>query len=161
MNNKSVSGRGIAVFATLLLICLASTSRAEAQQRCSAAALAGKWAFSYTGTIILPSGPVPVASVGLFTSKADDTLTGSETRSIGGQVAGETLTATYTVNPDCTARFHFQVFDSGMLARTADVNVVYENNGRAARGIFSALVLPDGTPLPPIITVTASRIFSE
>jgi len=107
------------------------------------------------------TGPVPVASAGSYTSRADGTLTGSETRSIGGEVANETLTATYSVNPNCTATFHFQVFDSGVLARSATVNVVYENNGRSARGIFSALVLPDGTPLPSVITVSASRIFGE
>lgn len=160
MKRKSLCGQHLAGFLAMVLIGLASTVQAGAQQ-CSAAGLSGKWAFSYTGTVILPTGPVAVASVGHFTSRPDGTLTGSETRSIGGDIANETLTATFSVNRNCTANFQFKVFDSGVLARTSTVYVVYEDNGRAARGIFSSLILPDGTVLPSVITVTATRMFLE
>ena len=160
MENKRVFEQRPILCMAMLFIVVASAGLAHGQQ-CSTTSLAGNWAFSYSGTVILPSGAVPVASVGMFRSRADGTVSGSETRSIGGDVADETITATYGVSPNCKATFHFKVFDSGILARTATVTVVYDNNGRSARGIFSGLVLADGTVLPNIITVTASRISNE
>ena len=37
---------------------------------CSTAAEAGTWAYTYTGTIFTPSGPVPAASLGHFNQDA-------------------------------------------------------------------------------------------
>jgi hypothetical protein len=102
---------------------------------------------------------VPVASSGRFASTAGGTFSGSQTRSIGGLVADETISGTFSVNPDCTEVFNANVFFDGTLVRTATLRIVYDNNGRSARGIFSALALADGTVLPNVITVDAAKIF--
>jgi hypothetical protein len=125
---------------------------------CSFANTNGDWAFSYSGDVILPTGPLRVASVGLF-KQTNGSLSGSETRNLVGSVADETITADYTVNADCMASYAFQVFDAGVLVRTSKVNVVFENNGRSVRGIFTSLVLADGPALPNVITVDARKIF--
>ena len=52
--------------------------------QCSTAGAAGKWAYTYTGTIFTPSGPVPAASVGHFSEDAAGNLTGSQARSVAG-----------------------------------------------------------------------------
>jgi hypothetical protein len=142
---------------SLVILCLTSVSAAQGRT-CSIATGDGAWAFTYSGTVILPTGPVPVASTGRFSAK-NGSLSGTETRSLAGSVADETITATYTVNTDCTATYNFEVFDSGVLVRTAKVNVVYDNNGRSVRGIFTSLVLADGPALPNVITVDAAKIF--
>jgi hypothetical protein len=149
----------VGLLVALLGISLASTSRAAAQQ-CTASSEDGKWAFTHTGTILLPTGPVPVASVGTFTGKAG-VAAGSQTRSVGGDVAQENLTATHSVHADCTATFNFKVFDAGVLVRTATVNIVYDDNGRSARGIFASLALADGTVLPNVIAVRREGAVSQ
>jgi hypothetical protein len=151
--------RFAAIFSlTLLVLSFSSISQAEGRQ-CSATLEAGDWAFTYSGTVITPAGPVPVASGGRFTAKADGTFTGKETASVGGQVADETLSGTFSVNADCTAVYIASVFLDGTLVRTSTLNIVYDNNGRSARGIFASLVLPDGTTLPTVITIDAAKIF--
>ena len=143
---------------SLLILCLASVSTAAEGQSCSSATAGGAWAFTYSGAVILPTGAIPVASTGRFSAKGGS-LSGTETRSLGGSVADETLTGTYVVDSDCTATYSFEVFDSGVLVRIATVNVVFDNNGRSVKGIFTSLVLTDGPNLPTVITVTAAKIF--
>lgn len=135
-------------------------SLAHAAGHCSTAASAGDWAFTYSGTIFIPNGPaVPVASVGRFTQKGGS-LSGTETRSLAGQSADETITGTYTVNADCTGTYSFEIFDSGTLVRTATMNTVLDDNQRSAGGIFTSATLePSGTPLGTVITVDARKIF--
>lgn len=145
------------LFLPLLIFSLTTAVHAS-NKSCSFPNTNGDWAFSYSGNIFLPSGPVPVASLGLF-KQTNGSLTGSETRNLGGAVAEETLTADYTVNADCTASYTFQVFDAGVLVRTATVKVVFDYNGRSVKGIFTSLVLANGPSLPNLITVDAKKIF--
>ena len=140
------------------LIVSFTTAAHASHKSCSFANTNGDWGFSYSGNVILPTGPVPVASVGVF-KQTNGWLSGSETRSLGGAVADETITADYTVNADCTVSYTFQVFDAGVLVRTAKVSVVFDDNGNSARGIFTSLVLTDGPVLPSVITIDARRLF--
>lgn len=145
------------LFLALLIFSLTTAVHAS-HKSCSFANTNGDWAFSYSGTVTLPTTSIQVASVGLF-KQSNGTLTGSETRNLGGAVAEETLTGDYTVNADCTASYTFQVFDAGVLARTSTINVVFEDNGRSVKGIFTSLVLANGPALPSLITVDAKKIF--
>jgi len=123
------------------------------------AATAGAWAFTYSGTILLPNGAaIPVASVGRFTQKGGS-LSGAETRSLAGQSADETLTGSYAVNADCTATYSFEIFESGTLVRRSTVNVIYDDDQRSVRGIFTSASLADGSPLATVITVDGRKIF--
>jgi hypothetical protein len=89
---------------TFLTACLVSLSAVLASvpaeaSHCSTAAAAGRWAYTYTGTIFSPSGPLPAASVGHFTEDADGNLTGSQTRSVAGSSGVEDIAGTVSVQP--------------------------------------------------------------
>jgi hypothetical protein len=127
-----------------------------AHAACTKITSSGKWGFSTTGSIPAIG---PVAATGLFTQDASGNITGTQIRSLNGDSADETFTGTATVNPDCTGTDTIQVFQSGVLVRTTTLHVVYDDDGREARAIFTSLVLPDGTSLPSIITIEARKVF--
>ncbi len=131
-------------------------SAQAASGKCSLSKLAGTYGLTTTGSIL---GIGPVAAVGLITFDASGNISGSQTRSLNGEVADETFTGTATVNSDCTGTDTFSVFESGVLVRTSTVKIVYDDNGRSARAIFTSIVLPDGTILQSILTADARRLF--
>jgi hypothetical protein len=116
--------------------------------------------YSWTGTIILPTGAIPAAAVGTFTADAAGDLSGTQTSSLGGVVAQDMVKGTVTVNSDCTATMTVGLYDhSGNLLRTAVWAIVYVDDAREARAIFTSLVLPNGMSLPTIGTANAKRLF--
>ena len=125
---------------------------------CSKAGVEGKWGFSTNGSIPAIG---PVAATGLFNQDISGNITGSQTRSLNGDIADETFIGTATVNSDCTGSDTIQVFQNGVLVRTTTLNVVYDDNAREARAIFTSLVLPDGTNLPTVLTIEARRVLSR
>src|SRR6516225_10421886 len=83
---------------------LAPAVRAQ-NNSCSTAKAAGDWGFTLSGTILLPTGPVPAAAVarGSFdTQGKGNATTATEARNVGGDFANETVTASWTVDSDCT-----------------------------------------------------------
>src|SRR5436190_15103383 len=78
---------------------------------CSSATAAGTFGFTTTGTLILPTGPAPVAAVGAVTFDLNGSVTGSQDRSVGGAFAHETITGTFIVNRDCTMTAVADVYD--------------------------------------------------
>ena len=126
---------------------------------CSSATAAGTFGFTTTGTLILPTGPAPVAAVGLVTFDLNGNATGSQDRSVGGAFAHETITGTLTVNRDCTISLLANVYDSsGNLVRTSTIPGVLVDNGKHIRAIFETVVLPNGPNLPSVLTIEAERI---
>jgi len=143
-------------FAAISFFLLLATSLHAA---CSRATAAGTFGFITTGTLILPTGPAPVAAVGLVTFDLNGNATGSQDRSVGGAFAHETLTGTFTVNRDCTISLVANVYDgSGNLVRTSTIPGVLVNNGQQIRAIFETVVLPNGLNLPSVLTIDADRI---
>jgi hypothetical protein len=141
------------------VLCLLSSVAAQAKDNhCSAATAAGTWAFTTNGSIV---GVGPVSAVGTFTSDASAKMTGSQTRSLNGNIAYETFTGTLTVNSDCTANATLEVFQSGVLVRTSIVTAVYDENSLDLRGMFTSVILPDGTSLAPILTIEGKRVFLQ
>ena len=141
---------------TLFALTAVSAAHASDTRNCSTTSVAGKCGFSTTGSIPAIGA---VAATGIFTQDASGNITGTQTRSLNGDIADETFTGTATVNPDCTGTDTIQVFEGGVLVRTTTLHVVYDDNGREARAVFTSLVLPDGTSLPSIITIEARRLF--
>jgi hypothetical protein len=135
-------------------------SRANAAQ-CSTASTAGNWAYTYTGTIFTPAGPVPAASVGRFHEDSGGNLAGSQNRSVAGQSGVEDISGMVSVNNDCTASATIEVRVNGQLLRTAGLALVYDSSGNHVRGIFQTLVLPDGTNIPVVITIDGNRVTSR
>jgi hypothetical protein len=149
---------------TLSVACVAAlalgiVSQAQAgTHKCSLATVAGTYGLTTTGSIPALG---PVSAVGLVTIDKSGSLSGSQTRSLNGAVADETFTGTATVNADCTGTDVIQVFQDGVLVRTSTLNLVYDDNARSARAIFTSIVLPDGTQLPSILTIDARRVFAR
>ena len=134
--------------------------QAEASH-CSTAAAAGKWAYTYTGTIFTQNGPLPAASVGHFVQDAAGNVSGSQARSVAGNSGVEDISGTVTVNKDCTATATIDVFVNGQLQRTAVLAAVYDNNMNSSRAIFQSVTLPDGTNLPVVLTIDYTRLFPK
>lgn len=142
-------------FATTFFLACSSMTLAQSRH-CSAASVAGRWAFTTVGTVV---GIGPVSAVGTYNADRSGNLTGSQTRSLNGDVEDETFTGTITVNDDCTGVDVIQVYQSGLLVRTTTLNVVYDDNGRGARAIFTSLVLSNAVSLHPVLTIEARKLF--
>ena len=158
MNRRSA--RRLFFLACLVLVpsvILAPLQAAGAQ--CSTAAAAGKWAYTYTGTVFTPNGPLPLASVGHYSADAAGNLVGSQSRSVAGSSGVEYIAGTFSVNKDCTGTATINVLVNGQLQRTAVLALTFDNNMNHARGIFQSLVLPDGTNVPVVITSDNTRVF--
>ena len=126
---------------------------------CTNATSAGTFGFTTSGTLILPTGPAPVAAVGAITFDLNGNATGNQDRSVGGAFAHETINGVLSVNHDCTTILDANVLDSnGNLIRTAKILGVLVNDGNQVRGIFESVVLPNGISLPSVLTIEGSRI---
>jgi hypothetical protein len=135
-------------------------SQANAAQ-CSTASTAGNWAYTYTGTIFTPAGPLPAASVGRFHQDAGWNIGGSQNRSVAGQSGVEDISGTVSVNNDCTASGTVEVRVNWQLLRTAGLALVYDSSGNHMRAIFQSLTLPDGTNVPVVLTIDGNRVTSR
>ena len=148
----------LTVLGAALLLDVAAVVSAQ-DHACSASRIAGAWGYTKTGTLILPTGAVPFASVGRFSLDADGSLSGTNDGSVGGRVSKDVLTGMVEVNPDCTGTMTVEVSDeSGNLLRTLAMSLVFVDDARGARGIVTSLVLPNGASLPSIITADAKRL---
>jgi hypothetical protein len=142
----------------------AQTERSDAgessrSRTCSAATVAGEWAYTETGSVMPSSVAVPFAAVARYTLDAGGNLSGIATSSSGGTVANVTLKGTGTVNANCTGTLTVGVYASGSLVRTATFDVVYVDGTREARAIIASLVLANGTIVPSVLTVDAKKVF--
>jgi hypothetical protein len=144
--------------ALVALVCLNPQAVAQSKfhQRCSNATVAGKYGFTANGSLI---GIGAVAATGISSFDGKGNLSGSQTRSVNGDVADETFQGTYSVNSDCKGTELVQVYQSGQLVRTTTLQTVIEDNGNGGSGIFSKIELPDGTLLPSVLTFEAKRLF--
>jgi hypothetical protein len=129
--------------------------------RCSLSGASGSWAYTYSGTIFTPAGPVPAASVGRFSQDAGGTVTGSQTRTVAGASGVEDVSGSVSVHGDCSASATIDVLVNGQVIRTAVLALVYDNNQKQARGIFQSLTLPNGTNVPVVITIDLARVFPK
>jgi hypothetical protein len=152
-----VARTGVAtVFAVAVIMSVAAP--AAHAERCSTQRAAGQWGFTLTGTAILPgAGAVPVAAVGEFEADEQGNFSGTEARSVGGGYADETVTGTWTVNPGCTGTLNANIYESGKLARISVTTMVFDKNSKEVRMVQKSLTLPDGTPVPVIITLEGAK----
>jgi len=145
-------------FATLLFG-LARVAPAQSRGPCSSLSPAGTWGISHSGTIIFPTGAVPVAIAGTITVDTNGKVSGTQTSSMGGQISKTTLRGTLTMNPDCTGTFTAYVYDqSETLLRTVVWEAVYVDQAREAFGVATSLTLPNGVILPTIMPGQAKRM---
>jgi hypothetical protein len=126
---------------------------------CSLANAAGKWGFSYSGTAITPSGPVPLASSGYYAEDAAGNMSGAETVNLGGIAAQETITGKFTAGANCQWTLVANVYEGGNLVRTSVIDGVWVLNSTQGTASFRSVTLPDGTQLPVVVTINASKMF--
>lgn len=148
--------RPVLFFATLVL----SLAVAWAQEgACSNTSVAGTWGYSETGTVILPTGPVPYASLGRYTLDPDGNYSGTRVNSVGGDTGTATFKGTATVNSDCTGTVTIRFYDqSGNLTSTAVKALVYVDNARQAYAIITSVVRADGTRVSAVLTTNARKL---
>src|SRR5262249_25000978 len=87
--------------------------------------------------------------------------TGTEPRNVGGGFAKETLTASWTVDSDCTGTLTVNAYDSGALVRTSVLSLVFVDNMREVLLVQQSLTVPGGATLPVVMTANGKRLFSE
>ena len=132
---------------------------ADVPKGCSLETVAGNWGITLTGTLLLPTGPVPVAAVGTLAVNGAGNISGTEARNVGGGFANETITGTWTVNPDCTGTGIVKIYESGALVRTSGISLVFDENSTEGRLVQQSLTLPDGTIVPAVITGEGKKMF--
>jgi hypothetical protein len=154
--NMSRTTLGVIFFAAIVSL----VPSAQAGQ-CSQAGSAGNFGFTLTGVVILGTSPVPIAAVGRAALDAAGNVSGTESRSVGGGFADETFSGTYTVDADCTGTATLRFYESGQLARTSVLSIIFDSNEREIRMVQKSLQLPTGAFLPVVITVEAKRIFTN
>jgi hypothetical protein len=142
-------------------LCMSLAPAVQAAEHCSNAKAAGKWGFTLTGTLILPTGPVPGAAVGRLTMDAAGNVSGTEARNVGGGFANETITGSWTVNSDCTGILTANIYESGVLVRVSVLSLVFYDNSNKFRGVQQSLTLPDGTPVPIVLTFEGNKLFTD
>ena len=141
---------------------IAGTPAVQASEKCSNASVAGDWGFTLTGTILLPTGGVPVAAIATATVDKNGTITnGTEARNVGGGYADETVTGYWTVNPDCTGTHYVNIYESGLLVRISVVSMTFDDDSGEFRGVQKSLTLPDGTNVPVVITLEGRKQHSD
>ncbi|SRR5260370_22741796 len=138
----------------VLLACLAPAAHAAT---CSTATVAGRWGATLTGTLILPTGAVPIGAVLRASVEVDGNFAGTEARSLAGGYADETFSGKWTVNPDCTGTAIASFFEDGQLVRISVLAVVFDENSKQFRMVQKSLTLPDGTQLPVVVTAEGKK----
>ena len=137
-------------FAAIFLAALAGITPAAQARSCSLHRASGTYGFTTSGTIPTLGA---VAAVGHVSLDANGNLTGAQTASFNGAIVPETLSGTYTINADCTGSATINVYHGAVLARTTNLNVIFDNNHRELRAIF----LSAGT----VLTVNGRKIFFD
>lgn len=144
-------------FAVLVLALLSLAPNLHAS--CTNATVLGNWGFTGTGVIILPSGPVPVGAVGNVRFDLEGNISGSQDRSVGGGEAHETIAGTYAISGDCALSITANVYDDGgTLQRTTILKGIVVSNGKETRMIYQTITLPNGDPLPAVLTLDANKV---
>lgn len=154
MKHKNLSRKLILSLSALLLAYLLPAAHAA---ECSTVKAAGNWSWTLTGTLILPTGPVPATATGRFTADIEGNLAGTEARSVGGDYADETLKGKMIVNPDCTGSLTANIYQSGALVRTSVLSLAMDEGSKEIRAVQKSLTLPDGSQVPVVIIVEGKK----
>ena len=143
----------------VLVIGLAGAAAAQGRA-CSSATIRGAWGYTETGSVIAPTGAVvAAAAVGRYEFDGAGSFEGEQNSSANGVVGPDTKTGTYTINPDCTGTLTLTAYRDGIAQRLSVWAFVIDGNGREMRAIMTSMTLPNGIPLSPIMTMTATKVF--
>ena len=136
----------------LLLAALLGPAPFAQAHDCTVSDAAGRYGHTSTGTIVTPAVG-PFTAVGHVTFTTSGTLSGAQTTSIAGTLVAETFQGTFTVNPDCTGSATVYVYHGSTLARTSQLDMVWDIHHSEVRAIF----LTPGTN----ISITARKMSED
>ena len=146
----------------------AGSARVQYRNHCSAATLKGAWGYIETGSVIAPSPTggtmvVTAAAVGLYEFYLSGNFEGEQDSSQNGAVGHDTKQGTYVINPNCTGTLTLTAFRDGVPQRLSvwAFVIVGEDDRPEMKAMMTSLSLPNGTPLSPIMTMTARPISKE
>jgi hypothetical protein len=131
-----------------LLTALLSVATPAHARSCKLSGVAGTYGYTTSGNIPTTGA---VAAGERINFDASDNLTGVQTASFNGAIFSETLSGTYTVNADYAGLAVVNVYHSGVLVRTTNLDVIFENDQRELCAIF----LTAGT----VLTVSGKKTF--
>ena len=151
----------MAAVVTALSVDQRQPARALSAGGCGLANVAGSFGFSYNGVAVTSTGTIPVAAAGKFHSDAAGNFTGDEVNSLAGTAAYQTISGKLTVNSACSGELVANVYQNGQLVRTSYIHLQYQDNDNQVLGIFEKLVLPNGSQLPVVVTISGSRISTN
>ena len=129
---RSTMGTSIGIILFSALLGFVQTAQAH---ECSLRNVSGSYGYTSTGAIVTPAVG-PFTAVGRVTFTDSGTFTGAQTTSFAGTLVPETISGTYTVNPDCTGSATVYVYHGSTLARTSAIQVVWDLDQSEARAIF-------------------------
>jgi hypothetical protein len=146
--------------ACVVAVLAGMTGIASAQGKSGCPSVAGEWAYTKTGTLPPPTGPVPYAAVGKLEIRRDGTSSGVQVSDTGGMAVKNALDGTGIVEADCSVIATVGVYDESgsVLLRTATMWLVLDDNGREARGIVTKIELPNGVVVPSVLTMSLRKV---
>jgi hypothetical protein len=133
-------------------------------QSCSLNRVDGAYAILTTGYIIGTGGQPnqPRHSIARLDLTNAGRISGPVTASLNGNVTRTVLNGTFTVNADCTGTTSFSESDlSGNLVFNGTADLIWDDNMNEIRLIFTSATLPNGTPVPNVISGTARRLVPK
>ncbi len=155
--------RNISRMALLTSLLAASVTSAEARQNvCSMDNLAGEWALTVTGSVVVSGNVIPMVALVRLTITEYGNLSATQTSSSGGIIsAGEVAKGSAMMNSDCTGTLTVNVYDSkGNLLRASHWETVLADNAAELRAICVSL-MRGNTPVGPVITAAATKLFTR
>ena len=142
------------IFALGLIVSMAAPAHAEGPP-CSLRRAAGNWGFTDSGTVV---GVGLRIAVGILTlDSAGNVVNGAATSSLNGSITNETVSGTYTVNPDCTGTISVTIYSGGVELFVISGNTVLDSNMQHLRAIFTSVVESNGTALATVIGLDANK----
>ncbi len=124
--------------------------------------MSGEWGYTWTGIFVLPTGATPAAASGTFAIDATGQVSGTQTSSVGGLVARDTLKGNVALKGDCTGTLSVGLYDdAGTLLRTAAWGLVLDDDGQEVRGIFQSLALANGVSVQTIAIANGRRLVPK
>ena len=115
-----------------------SVQAQEEQQRCSNSDFQGSFGWAAAGSEPTRTGEImPVITSGHISADGKGHFSGTNTVSLNGLIAHQTITGTYTVNPDCTgqATVHYVTLDQEVPPEDVQVEFVLVDEAREIRFI--------------------------
>jgi len=141
------------LFAVGLIVSLAAPAHAGGP--CSLARSAGHWSLTDNGTVV---GVGPRVAVGVFKLDGNgNLLDGVAASSLAGNVASETFSGTYTVNPDCSGTFDVKIYSGSTELFELTAFTAFDDDMKEMRAVFTSVVAPDGTSLQSVISLDARK----